>query len=167
MRPPEYVTIAIPSPIGRLHATVEHGRLSRLDLDDGRQPGRAADSIGLAEKLKAYFEGDLDALGDLDLELDGTEFQRAVWQALRAIPAGETATYREIAQAIGRPDAMRAVGNAVGSNPVAIVVPCHRVIRTSGALGGFGGGLDRKRWLLAHEGARDAEPVQPSLVPGR
>ena len=165
MTTPEHVTI--PSPVGPLHATVEDGRLCRLKFDDGRTPGRDADRIGLAEKVGAYFDGDLDALAGLDLALAGTAFQRAVWEALRKIPAGETATYREIALAVARPGAVRAVGNAVGSNPVAIVVPCHRVIRTSGALGGFGGGLDRKRWLLAHEGARDEEPVQPSLVPGR
>ncbi|MBA2326331.1 MAG: methylated-DNA--[protein]-cysteine S-methyltransferase, partial [Actinobacteria bacterium] len=96
-----------------------------------------------------------------------TAFQRDVWTTLRAIPPGETVSYRDIAEVVGRPDATRAVGNAVGSNPIAIVVPCHRVIRTSGGLGGFGGGLDRKRWLLAHEGARQREPVQSSLVPGR
>jgi methylated-DNA-[protein]-cysteine S-methyltransferase len=161
----EHVTI--PSPVGPLHATIDDGRLRRLKFDDGRAPGAGDDRIGLRKTLEAYFDGDLDVLADLQLELDGTEFQRSVWDALRSIPPGETASYREIAEAIGRPDATRAVGNAVGSNPVAIVVPCHRVIRTSGGLGGFGGGLDRKRWLLAHEGARDAEPVQPSLVPGR
>lgn len=160
-----HVTIA--SPVGPLHATIEDGRLSRLKFDDGREPGDGDDHVGLTEKLNAYFDGDLDALVGLEVELAGTEFQRSVWNALRSIPPGDTASYREIAEAVGRPDAIRAVGNAVGSNPVAIVVPCHRVIRTSGGLGGFGGGLDRKRWLLAHEGARDAEPVQPSLVPGR
>jgi methylated-DNA-[protein]-cysteine S-methyltransferase len=159
--------ITIPSPVGPLHAIIEDGRLVDLSFDDGRAPGESDDRFGLTARLRAYFDGDLDALADLDLDLRGTAFQRDVWNALRAIPPGETASYRDIAEAVGRPDATRAVGNAVGSNPVAIVVPCHRVIRTSGGLGGFGGGLDRKRWLLAHEGARPREPVQPSLVPGR
>jgi methylated-DNA-[protein]-cysteine S-methyltransferase len=161
----EHVTI--PSPVGPLHATIENGRVCGLVFDDGRPPGAGDDRSGLTERLRAYFDGDLDALADLDLDLRGTAFQRAVWNALRAIPAGQTVSYRAIAEAVGRPDATRAVGNAVGSNPVPIVVPCHRVIRTSGGLGGFGGGLDRKRWLLAHEGVRRDELVQPSLVPGR
>jgi methylated-DNA-[protein]-cysteine S-methyltransferase len=159
--------VTIPSPVGPLHAVIEDGRVRDLSFDDGRPPGESDDDSGLAERLRAYFAGDLDALADLDVDLRGTAFQRDVWTALRAIPPGETVSYRDIAEAVGRPDATRAVGNAVGSNPVAIVVPCHRVIRTSGGLGGFGGGLDRKRWLLAHEGARRDEPVQPSLVPGR
>jgi methylated-DNA-[protein]-cysteine S-methyltransferase len=161
----EHVTI--PSPVGPLHAIIEDGRVRDLSFDDGRAPGTSDDRCGLAERLRAYFDGNLDALADLDLDLRGTAFQRDVWSALRRIPPGETVSYRDIAEAVGRPDATRAVGNAVGSNPVAIVVPCHRVIRTSGGLGGFGGGLDRKRWLLAHEGARPSEPAQPSLVPGR
>jgi methylated-DNA-[protein]-cysteine S-methyltransferase len=161
----EHVTI--PSPVGLLHAVIEDGRVRDLSFDDGRPPGEPDDRSGLTARLRAYFDGDLDALADVDVDLRGTAFQRDVWTALRAIPPGETVSYRDIAEAVGRPDATRAVGNAVGSNPVAIVVPCHRVIRTSGGLGGFGGGLDRKRWLLAHEGARRDEPVQPSLIPGR
>jgi methylated-DNA-[protein]-cysteine S-methyltransferase len=160
----EHVTI--PSPVGPLHATIEGGRVTGLAFDDGRPPGDAGDDFGLTERMRAYFDGDLHALAELDLDLRGTAFQRDVWTALRAIPPGETVSYRDIAEAVGRPEATRAVGNAVGSNPVAIVVPCHRVIRTSGGLGGFGGGLDRKRWLLAHEGVRN-HAVQPSLVPGR
>ncbi|MGI8795429.1 MAG: methylated-DNA--[protein]-cysteine S-methyltransferase [Acidimicrobiia bacterium] len=161
----EHVTI--PSPVGPLHAVIEDGRLVDLSFDDGRTPGKSDDRLGLTAHLRAYFAGDLDALADLDLDMRGTAFQLDVWNALRAIPPGETVSYRDIAEVVGRPDATRAVGNAVGSNPIAIVVPCHRVIRTSGGLGGFGGGLDRKRWLLAHEGARQREPVQSSLVPGR
>ena len=161
----EHVTI--PSPVGPLHAVIEDRRVRDLSFDDGRPPGEPDDDYGLAKRLRAYFDGDLDALADVDVDLRGTAFQRDVWNALRAIPAGETVSYRDIAEAVGRPEATRAVGNAVGSNPVAIVVPCHRVIRASGGLGGFGGGLDRKRWLLAHEGVLRDEPVQPSLVPGR
>jgi methylated-DNA-[protein]-cysteine S-methyltransferase len=160
------VRVTIPSPVGPLHAVIEDGRVRDLSFDDGRAPGESNDRSGVIERLRAYFDGDLDALADIEVDLRGTGFQRAVWTALRAIPPGETVSYRDIADAVGRPAATRAVGNAVGSNPVAIVVPCHRVIRTSGGLGGFGGGLDRKRWLLAHEGAR-TDAVQPSLVPGR
>ena len=83
----------------------------------------------------------------------GTEFQRSVWTALCSIPVGETLTYKGLAQRIGRPAAIRAVGLANGANPVAIVVPCHRVIGSDGSLTGYGGGLDRKHWLLSHEGA--------------
>lgn len=103
--------------------------------------------------LKAYFAGDLAAIEDLAVETTGTPFQRAVWRALRDIPCGHTISYRELARRIGRPAAVRAVGLANGANPVGIVVPCHRVIGSAGSLTGYGGGLERKRWLLAHEGA--------------
>ena len=101
--------------------------------------------------LAAYLAGDLDALDRLQVDLTGTEFQARVWDQLRAIPTGETRSYAEIAAALGRPTATRAVGSANGRNPVWIVVPCHRVVRADGALGGYGGGLDRKQWLLEHE----------------
>ena len=102
--------------------------------------------------LAAYFEGHPEALGDLHVRTAGTDFQREVWKALRAIAPGKTSSYGEIAKRLGRPQASRAVGHANGSNPVAIVVPCHRVIGSNGALTGYGGGLHRKEWLLAHEG---------------
>jgi len=101
--------------------------------------------------LEAYFEGDMDALADLPVATDGTEFQHAVWQALRYIPVGHTVSYKVLAARIGRPNATRAVGLANGANPIPIIVPCHRVIGADGSLTGFGGGLDRKRWLLTHE----------------
>lgn len=106
--------------------------------------------------LQAYFEGGLDALADLPSATNGTEFQRAVWDALRRIPPGSTLSYGALADRIGKPKAMRAVGLANGANPIAIVVPCHRVIGANASLTGYGGGLDRKRWLLAHEGALPA-----------
>ncbi len=115
---------------------------------------RSAGMAGLSDRLAAYFGGDLAAIDALPVSAFGTEFQRLVWQALRQIPAGRTVTYGELARRIGRPSAVRAVGLANAANPVGIVVPCHRVIGADGALTGYGGGLDRKRWLLAHEAAR-------------
>jgi methylated-DNA-[protein]-cysteine S-methyltransferase len=103
--------------------------------------------------LDAYFEGDLDAIRDVPTAAGGTDFQREVWAALRLIPVGLTTSYGALAAALGRPAAVRAVGLANGANPIAIVVPCHRVIGAHGSLTGYGGGLDRKRWLLAHERA--------------
>ena len=106
-----------------------------------------------AERLEAYFGGETTALDGLDVELNGTPFQRRVWEALRAVRAGQTASYGDVARSIGAPAAVRAVGAANGANPVAIVVPCHRIIGASGSLTGYGGGLERKRWLLQHERA--------------
>lgn len=104
--------------------------------------------------LDAYFNGDLSAIDDVQVATGGTPFQRAVWRALRKIAPGSTKSYGEIAAEIGRATAGRAVGAANGSNPIAIVVPCHRVIGANGTLTGYGGGLPRKRWLLDHEGAK-------------
>ena len=114
-------------------------------------PGRAPEAVRQA--VARYFEGDMEAFGAIAWATNGTAFQRKVWEALRTIPAGETLSYKALAERIGKPSAMRAVGLANGSNPVAIVVPCHRVIGADGSLTGYGGGLPRKRWLLAHEGA--------------
>ena len=101
--------------------------------------------------MERYFAGHLDALDSVEVELRGTPFQRRVWTALRAIPAGTVISYAELAQRIAAPRAVRAVGGANHQNPVAIVVPCHRVIGKSGELIGYGGGLERKKWLLDHE----------------
>lgn len=117
---------------------------AQIEPRRGPSPARRA--------LAAYFEGQLDALDGLEVKTAGTPFQRGVWKALRAIPVGETATYGGLARTLGCPKAMRAVGAANGSNPVAIIVPCHRVVGVNGALTGFGGGIERKRWLLRHEG---------------
>ena len=113
----------------------------------------ARDPGGHSSALAAYFSGDLAAIDALPVATAGTEFQRAVWAALREIPCGTTISYAELARRIGRPSAVRAVGLANGANPVGVVVPCHRVVGSNGTLTGYGGGLDRKRWLLAHEGA--------------
>lgn len=104
--------------------------------------------------VDAYVGGDLRAIDDLAVDTGGTEFQQRVWAALRTIPTGDTWSYGELAAAVGNDGAMRAVGSANGANPVSVVVPCHRVVRADGGLGGYGGGLDRKAWLLRHEGAR-------------
>lgn len=129
--------------------------------------GEASAPSAARRALEAYFAGDLAALDTVKTDTRGTDFQLSVWRALRRIPLGETTTYGELAVKIGRPSAMRAVGMANGANPIPIVVPCHRVIGANASLTGFGGGLDRKRWLLAHEGvdaARWGEPEQAVLL---
>ena len=114
------------------------------------EQGRAPEAVRAA--VLAYFSGDVRALDALPVKTGGTDFQKAVWAALRAIPAGETRTYGQLATAIGSPKAVRAAGLANGQNPIAVIVPCHRVIGANGTLTGYAGGLERKRWLLAHEG---------------
>jgi methylated-DNA-[protein]-cysteine S-methyltransferase len=116
-----------------------------FSLTDAGKPSKAASVLG------AYFDGDLKAIERLKTGHGGTEFQRRVWAALRSIPARSTVSYGALAARLGLPRAARAVGLANGANPIAIVVPCHRVIGASGALTGYGGGIARKRWLLAHE----------------
>lgn len=118
---------------------------------DGAAFTRKVDPFGLARKLTRYFEGDLAALDEIETAADGTEFQRACWKNLRKIPAGTTMSYGALAKKLGKPAAMRAVGLANGANPIAVVVPCHRVIGSNGSLTGYGGGLKRKQWLLDHE----------------
>ncbi len=117
-------------------------------LSEGRAPQPVRDA------LDAWFGGDLTAFDGLEVRTGGTVFQRAVWRALRDIPAGETRTYGQLAAAIGAPKAVRAVGLANGANPVGVIVPCHRVIGANGALTGYAGGLERKRWLLGPRGGR-------------
>lgn len=106
---------------------------------------------GLTDAMSRYFAGQLDVIDSLPVETGGTPFQRKVWRALRNIPWGRTISYAQLAKRIGRPTAIRAVGHANGANPVSIVVPCHRVIGSDGSLSGYGGGIERKRWLLEHE----------------
>jgi methylated-DNA-[protein]-cysteine S-methyltransferase len=143
---------------GRLRAAhfadQEEGLLRMLTRQYGAkgfalQPAR--DPHGLTAAVDAYFDGDLHAIDALPVALVGTDFQRAVWTALREIPVGTTVSYSELARRIGRPDAVRAVGLANGANPVGVVVPCHRVVGMGGTLVGYGGGISRKRWLLDHE----------------
>jgi len=127
-------------------------RFGTVVLDDATNP------LGYTDRIRAYFEGELTALDELPVDPGGTTFQALVWSQLRKIPVGRTRSYAEIAQAIGRPSATRAVGAANGQNPIAVILPCHRVIGADGSLTGFGGGLDRKRWLLRHEGVAVAHP---------
>ncbi|WP_312670081.1 methylated-DNA--[protein]-cysteine S-methyltransferase [Pseudescherichia sp.] len=121
-----------------------------------RKPGyrRVASSNpgGLSDKLHDYFAGNLSVIDHLPTETAGTPFQRAVWQALREIPCGQVIHYGQLADMLGRAGAARAVGAANGANPVSIVVPCHRVIGRNGTLTGYAGGVQRKEWLLRHEG---------------
>ena len=157
----------IASPVGEvLVATDAEGAVRALDFHDyedrmrrllHRHYGPVELVEGLAPEavrraVEAYFGGDLTAFDAVVVKTGGTVFQQAVWAALRAIPvAGETRSYGQLAAAIGSPRAVRAVGLANGSNPVGVIVPCHRVIGANGTLTGYAGGLERKRWLLAHE----------------
>jgi methylated-DNA-[protein]-cysteine S-methyltransferase len=132
-------------------------RLLRLHYGaDGFKLEPARNPNGLAEAIGSYFAGDFAAIETLPVRTAGTSFQRDVWDALRKIPLGVTVSYAELARQIGRPAAVRAVGLANGSNPVGIVVPCHRVIGANGSLTGYGGGIERKRWLLEHEAMASA-----------
>jgi methylated-DNA-[protein]-cysteine S-methyltransferase len=148
------------SPVGLLTLTARDGVLSGLHMHDQRHapqhcPSWERDDAAFAdvvEQLHAYFAGTLSHF-EVPFALHGTDFQREVWQALCEIPYGETISYGELAARVGKPSASRAVGLANGRNPLAIIVPCHRVIGAGGALTGYGGGLTRKAWLLKHEGA--------------
>jgi methylated-DNA-[protein]-cysteine S-methyltransferase len=171
----------MPTPIGDLRlVTDERGCVRALDWADYtdrmhrlfiRQygPGRVAFAEGtmppeLRDRLDAYFAGELHAIDDIAVETAGTPFQRQAWAALRLIPAGQTVSYGMQATRIGLPAAVRAVGLANGANPVGLIVPCHRVIGANGSLTGYGGGIERKRWLLRHEGARFKDAtLQPEL----
>ena len=161
-------TETLPTPIGTLVVISDDNddlrAIDWLDYDDrmlrllARHYGAdgviltpAAESSRHVSALAAYFEGNLHAIDSLMTATAGTEFQKRVWAALREIPAGQTVSYADLARRIGQPTAVRAVGLANGANPVSIVVPCHRVIGADGSLTGYGGGLDRKRWLLDHE----------------
>ena len=144
----------MPSPIGELLLVGDGERLNAVHLQAGRYPQPVADGwrpgdgalADARDQLERYFDGRLTEF-DLDLAPEGTEFQRRVWHELERIPYGETACYAELAERIGRPGAARAVGAANGRNPIAVVVPCHRVIGADGALTGYAGGIDAK-WLL-------------------
>ena len=139
--------------LGSFRATVDDGVVRGATFDPTPQPVRR-DRFGVHEVLEAYFAGDVGALDTLMVVTRGTPFQQEVWRRLREIPVGSTISYGELARRVGRPKAQRAVGMANASNPVALIVPCHRVIRTGGALGGYAFGLDYKRWLLAHESTK-------------
>jgi methylated-DNA-[protein]-cysteine S-methyltransferase len=158
----------IATPIGELIVVADHeGNLRAVDWTDYEQrmhrflrlhygkngfsltPGRV--SSNLTRAIRSYFAGDLTAIDKLPVKTGGTPFQREVWCALRKISCGTTLSYAQLAEKINRPTAVRAVGLANGSNPIGIIVPCHRVVGSNGSLTGYGGGIERKRWLLEHE----------------
>jgi methylated-DNA-[protein]-cysteine S-methyltransferase len=155
------------SPVGALTVAAHGARVCLLHFgEDGPGPrtmlqrwyGREGierhdDPAGAVTALRDYFAGSLATLDRVEVEMNGTPFQTRVWDALRTVKCGTTASYSAIARAIGLPAAVRAVGAANGANPVAVIVPCHRIVGANGSLTGYGGGLDRKRWLLRHEGA--------------
>jgi methylated-DNA-[protein]-cysteine S-methyltransferase len=114
---------------------------------------RGAGPESVLKAFEAYWAGELGALDALAVEPGGTPFQARIWAALRGIPVGETVSYAELSRRVGSPGASRAAGSANGANPISIVIPCHRVIRGDGDICGYAGGVPRKRWLLAHEGA--------------
>ena len=153
------------TPVGRLWVAATERGLYRVTLGPsegefltslrrfGGEPERDEEPFReLFNRLRDYFRGVPTSFSDLALDLRGTEFQRAVWRAVAEIPYGRVSTYKEIAARVGRPRAYRAVGNAVGRNRLMIVVPCHRVVRADGRIGGFGGGVEVKRYLLRLEG---------------
>jgi methylated-DNA-[protein]-cysteine S-methyltransferase len=153
------------SPVGPLTVVVDPARQAvaaagfcrpgdLVDRIPGDREWRAVDRQPLTDKaIEAYLDGDLPALDDIPVVQPGTELQKEVWDGLRRISAGSTATYTELAQATSKPKAVRAVGSACGRNLVAPIVPCHRALRSDGTLGGYYYGLDVKRWLLDHEAA--------------
>jgi methylated-DNA-[protein]-cysteine S-methyltransferase len=167
-KPPEALRLdRLATPVGTaLLVTDEAGTLRAFDFEDfedrmarlmrlhyGATPLEAGAAPGaMKDRIAAYFDGELAALNDIRWATAGTPFQRAVWAGLTTIPPGETLSYGGLAARIGKPAAVRAVGLANGANPVAVVVPCHRVIGADGSLTGYGGGLPRKKWLLEHEG---------------
>ena len=151
------------SPVGPLCLVARGDTLLAIEFDEPveeelvRRLGpvrlrRRRDPAGIAARLRAYFAGDLKALDPVAVDPGGTAFQRRVWELLRTIPSGTTTTYGELARRLGTPGASRAVGLANHDNPIPIVIPCHRVVGSRGHLTGYAGGLDRKRWLLEHEG---------------
>lgn len=144
----------VETPIGWLKILASDDAVTAIDFDAQPDTGRHGNALTAQCKsqLTEYFAGRRQHF-DLPLAARGTPFQRSVWQALTRIPFGTTCSYQDIADTIGNPKAVRAVGAANGSNPIPIIVPCHRVIGRNGSLIGFGGGLERKEWLLRHEGA--------------
>jgi methylated-DNA-[protein]-cysteine S-methyltransferase len=154
------------SPIGALAVATIGDRVVGIDLGGNPAgletslarkagyPESGTPSLAVLARLRRYFDGELDALDDIAVDPAGTPFQLRVWTALRDVRAGTTTSYSALARHIGTPNAVRAVGAANGANPIPIIIPCHRVIGADGRLVGYGGGLDRKRWLLAHEGVR-------------
>ena len=146
----------IESPIGTIHLAVRGDALVELAFDTPIAGERK--KTPASARVRAYFDGDVHALDAIEVDPDGTPFQKSVWSLLREIPVGETRSYGQLAKRLG--SSARAIGSANRTNPIALVIPCHRVIAADGTLCGYAGGLDRKRWLLQHE----ATSLQPALV---
>ena len=170
-------TAQLESPIGAIIVAMRDGKLCALNFAD-RWPAQVrwlerrfgaisfrptTDPGGIVTALAAYFDGHLKAFDGLELDPGGTPFQTRVWSELRRVPAGRTTSYGDLAASVGSPRAARAVGVANARNPISIVVPCHRAIGGDRRLVGYAGGLDRKRWLLQHEGALVAEPSKMAV----
>ena len=161
---PSLATTVIETPIGEMRAAATDLGLCVLLFPNKEtawpeRKGSAGARKHLADTrkaLKEYFTGKRTEFSGIPLDMRGTEFQRSVWSALLTIPFGQTRSYGDIARQIGNPKAVRAVGLANGQNPVPVIVPCHRVIGANGKLTGFGGGVETKQWLLAHEGAKNS-----------
>ena len=180
-------TAQVASPVGELVLYADGEELVGLEfVDAGKRASEvrahleralgplqiepAEDPAGAVARLSRFFAGEVAALDEQPVRMHGTVFEQRVWKALRRIPAGQTRSYGEVARQIGAPKAVRAVGAANGHNPIALFVPCHRVIAANGALHGYGGGLHRKRWLLDHEEAHAPAaraPRQLSLARAR
>ena len=154
----------VESPVGRIHMLASDQGLSALYFDaqieamgqrfpaDARKPGRGNPWLLRAEAFTScYFAGDLDFAPEIPLDIQGTPTQLAVWKALMAIPPAETRSYQQVAAEVGKPQASRAIGAAVGRNPVSLLIPCHRVVGSNGKLTGYAGGIEVKRFLLEHE----------------
>jgi methylated-DNA-[protein]-cysteine S-methyltransferase len=165
----------VDSPIGNILVIADENYLCALEFADYKartveflskrfgsfqlQPKQ--NPLAISERVQAYFQGDYTALDDIPVSTGGTDFQQQIWLALRTIPAGTVTTYGQLAAQLGKPTASRAIGLANSQNPIAIVLPCHRVIGANGQLTGYAGGLERKRWLLEHEQVKlaGANPV--------
>jgi methylated-DNA-[protein]-cysteine S-methyltransferase len=160
------VVASVRTPLGGLRLVAAGNRLCAAEFDDcddrlalslrrrwGRHSPPDAGRLppAVTRAIREYFRGDVTAIDELEVDLAGTPFQQALWTTLRTVSAGSTLTYAEMAARLGCPAAARAVGHANGANPLSVVVPCHRLVGSNGSLTGYGGGLHRKHWLLAHE----------------
>lgn len=162
----DYQAIEDIETISPMHMVADGDRLIALEFGDvehrlmpmlrarfgvGVELRRIQELGGISPLIRAYFNGDVNAIDGIDTDGGGTDFQHRAWAALRTIPPGETRSYGEMAAALGKPNAARAIGSANALNPISLVVPCHRLVGSNGALTGYGGGVKRKRWLLEHE----------------
>jgi methylated-DNA-[protein]-cysteine S-methyltransferase len=154
------------SPIGRIEITATDKEICSLDFVQGKPSGRATRLSpalrACLKQLDEYFAGKR-RIFELLLRLEGSEFQCDVWQALLDIPYGARVSYADVAKAVKRPKAVRAVGSANGANPISVIIPCHRVIASDGGLGGYGGGLWRKEWLIEHEWKHAPVPAKKKV----